>query len=152
MIIIKTCMTCCIVCPLVQLAMCFWLQIMGEWVPAPAHITYKETNHENWAASWQNHQNDLCTQRKLQSALASAQSDQSSQCAQWVAEFPMFLYANSKDSDQTGRMPRLIWVFTGRKHHFVGFIVRWLNNFYSHYPPFADSRRADDSSGEKMCI
>ena len=27
---------------------------------------------------------------------------------------PRFLYADSEDSDQTGRMPRLIWVFAGR--------------------------------------
>ena len=39
---------------------------------------------------------------------------ESSQCTQWVAEDPMFLHADSKDSDQTGRMPRLIWVFAGR--------------------------------------
>ena len=35
-------------------------------------------------------------------------------CAQWVAKGPMFLHADSEDSDQTGRMPRLIWVFAGR--------------------------------------
>ena len=29
-----------------------------------------------------------------------------------------FLHANSEDSDQTGRMPRLIWFFTGRTCHF----------------------------------
>ena len=34
--------------------------------------------------------------------------------AQWVAEDPRFLHADSQDSDQTGRMPRLIWVFAGR--------------------------------------
>ena len=38
----------------------------------------------------------------------------SSQCAQWVAKDPSFLHADSEDSDQTARMPRLIWVFTGR--------------------------------------
>ena len=32
----------------------------------------------------------LCAQRRLRSAWASAQSGQSSQCAQWVAEDPMF--------------------------------------------------------------
>ena len=36
---------------------------------------------------------------------------ESSQCAQWVAKDPSFLHADSEDSDQTGRMPRLIWVF-----------------------------------------
>ena len=35
-------------------------------------------------------------------------------CAQWVAKDPSFLHADSEDSDQTGRMPRLIWVFAGR--------------------------------------
>ena len=38
-----------------------------------------------WATSWQNQQNDFCAQRTLRSAWASAQSDQSSLCAQWVA-------------------------------------------------------------------
>ena len=47
-------------------------------------------------------------------------------CAQWVAKDPSFLHANSEDSDQTGWMPRLIWVFAGRKCHFVGFVIRWL--------------------------
>ena len=36
------------------------------------------------------------------------QSDQSSLCAQWVAKDTSFLRVNSEDSDQTGRMPRLI--------------------------------------------
>ena len=35
-------------------------------------------------------------------------------CAQWVAKDPSFFHADSEDSDQTGRMPRLIWVFAGR--------------------------------------
>ena len=35
-------------------------------------------------------------------------------------------WAHSKDSDQTGRMPRLIWVFAVRICHFVGFVVRQL--------------------------
>ena len=39
---------------------------------------------------------------------------ESSLCAQWVAKDLSFLHADSKDSDQTGRMPRLIWVFDGR--------------------------------------
>ena len=39
---------------------------------------------------------------------------ESSLCTQWVAEDPRFLHADIEDSDQTGRMPRLIWVFAGR--------------------------------------
>ena len=38
----------------------------------------------------------------------------SSLCAQWVAKDLNFLHADSEDTDQTGRMPRLIWVFAGR--------------------------------------
>ena len=57
----------------------------------------------------------VCAQRRLRSAWASAQSDQSSLCAQWVAKDPSFLYADSEDSDQTGR--------TG---HFVGFVMSQL--------------------------
>ena len=33
---------------------------------------------------------------------------------------------DSDDSDQIGRMPRLIWVFAGRTCSFVGFVMRWL--------------------------
>ena len=39
---------------------------------------------------------------------------ESSLCAQWVAKDPRFLHADSENSDQTGRMPRLILVFAGR--------------------------------------
>ena len=35
-------------------------------------------------------------------------------------------WAHSEDSDQTGRMPRLIWVFAGRICHFVGFVTMRL--------------------------
>ena len=38
---------------------------------------------------------------------------ESSLCAQWIAKDTSFLHADSEDSGQTGRMPRLIWVFAG---------------------------------------
>ena len=38
----------------------------------------------------------------------------SSLCAQRVDKGPSFLHADSEDSDKTGRMPRLIWVFGER--------------------------------------
>ena len=46
---------------------------------------------------------------------------ESSLGTQWVPKDPGFLHADSEDSDQTGRMPRLIWVFAGRTCHYVGF-------------------------------
>ena len=51
---------------------------------------------------------------------------ESSLWAQRVAKDQSILHADSEDSDQTGRMPRLIWVFTGRTCHFVGFVMRRL--------------------------
>ena len=64
----------------------------------------------------------LCAQQRLRSAWASARSDQSLRCAL----NGYFFHADSEDSDQTGRMPRLIWVFDWRKVHFVGFLMRRL--------------------------
>ena len=40
-------------------------------------------------------------------------------CAFWVAKIPMLLHSHSEDSDQTGMMPRLICVFTGRIGHIL---------------------------------
>ena len=44
---------------------------------------------------------------------------ESSLCAHWVAKDPRFLHADGEDSDQIGRMPRLIWVFAGRTVTFL---------------------------------
>ena len=67
---------------------------------------------------------------------------ESSLCAKWVAtcKDPVFLHADSEDSDQTGRMPRLIWVFTVRTFYFVGFVIRrliclWYSTFVSSLRP-----------------
>ena len=49
---------------------------------------------------------------------------ESSLCTQWVFKDPNFLKANREDSNQTGRMSRLIWIFAGRTCHFVGFVMR----------------------------
>ena len=40
--------------------------------------------------------------------------------------FVMYPFSAHEDSDQTGRMPRMIWVFAGRTCHFVAFYMRWL--------------------------
>ena len=36
------------------------------------------------------------------------------------------LHADNKDADQTGWMPRLIWVIAWHTSHFVGCVVLWL--------------------------
>ena len=52
--------------------------------------------------------------KNQQSDFADSQADQSLRCVLngWL-RIQAFFHADSKDSDQTGRMPRLIWVFTG---------------------------------------
>ena len=67
------------------------------------------------AAARLKQQNDLCAWWRLRS--------ESSLFALWVAKDPRFLHVDSEDPGQTGRMPRLIWVFTGRTGHFVGFVL-----------------------------
>ena len=56
----------------------------------------------------------LCVQRRLRSAWASTQSDQSSLSAWTKLGSLATHWAHSEVTDQTGRMPRLIWVFAGR--------------------------------------
>ena len=57
-------------------------------------------------------------------------------CTQWVAKDLSFLHAHSEGSDQTGRTPRLIWVFAGRTCHVVGFVMRRLNYHYWQFIKF----------------
>ena len=70
----------------------------------------------------------LYAQRRFRSAWAFAQSDQSLHWAlSGVAKGPSFLHADSEDSDQTGRMPRLIWVFAGRTA--IMLVLSWSGSF-----------------------
>ena len=55
----------------------------------------------------------VCAQRRLRSAWASALSDQSSLSAWRNFGSLATHWAHSEDSDQTGGMLRLIWVFAG---------------------------------------
>ena len=50
----------------------------------------------------------------------------SSLCTLWIGKDPTFLHANSDNSDQTGWMPRFIWIFTGCTGHFAGFVMHRL--------------------------
>ena len=79
------------------------IQIVELWFK-PFH---SQNRISIWAATWQNQQNDCAS---------SEESDQPvhSLCAQWIAKDQRFLNADSEDAEQTGRMPRLIWVFAGR--------------------------------------
>ena len=55
----------------------------------------------------------LCAQRRHRSVWASAQS-QSLRCTHEECFGPLLPTERTAKTDQTGRMPRLIWVFAGR--------------------------------------
>ena len=98
-----------------------------DWFQSQKEVKKISSKHI-WARAWQNLQNGMC-------AHCPAKTDQlgihpvwseSLLCAQYVAKDPSILCVDNKDSDQTGRMLRLIWVFAGCTCHFVGFVIRWL--------------------------
>ena len=71
----------------------------------------------------------VCNQRRLRSAWASTQSDQGLRCPHQEtlgAELPI---EHTAKTDQTGQMPRLIWVFAGRK--VTSLVLSCRGSFYS---------------------
>ena len=84
-------------------------QSCWKYVENPIDFSRDMTKPTNW----------VCAQRRLRSAWASAQSDQPSLSAWRNLRSLATQWAHSEGSDQTGRMPRLIWVFPGRT-------VTWL--------------------------
>ena len=79
-----------------------------------------------WAVAWQNQQNDCAP---------NEESDQRLRCAlNRLIRLKAFFMLDSEVSEQTGQMPRLIWVFAGRTWHFVGFVMKWLTYQLSIFP------------------
>ena len=75
----------------------------------------------NWAKAWQNQQNHVCP-AKTQISLGIRPVWSESLLSTWRSVWSIVTHnANSKYSDQTGCMPRLIWVFIVRTAHFVGY-------------------------------
>ena len=84
-----------------------------------------------WQLSYESHQQNDVRPAKTQISLGIRPAwSESSLCAQWVAKDTRFLHADRENTDQTGWMPRLIWVFAGRTGHFVGFVMHWLNYYF----------------------
>ena len=66
-----------------------------------------------WATTWQTNKMSV-RPAKTQISLGNRPVlSESSLCTQWVAKNPSFRHADIKDSDQTGRIPRLIRVLAG---------------------------------------
>ena len=66
----------------------------------------------------------LCAQQRLSLGIRSVWSESSLSAWRKLGSLATHS-AHSEDSDQTGRMPRLKWVFAGRSH-FVGFVMSQL--------------------------
>ena len=75
------------------------------------------TKPRKWSLRTANLQISLCIRPVWSESSLSAWTNIGSSATHW---------AHYEDSDQTGRMPRLIWVFAGYKGHSVGFVMRWL--------------------------
>ena len=80
-----------------------------------------------WAASWQNQQNGMCPAKTQISLVIRPIWPESLMCAHCVAKGPSFLHADSEDSEQTGWMPRLIWVFSGCNA--ILLVLSWGSSF-----------------------
>ena len=79
----------------------------------------------------------MCAQRRLRSAWASAQSDQSLRCAlSGYLKTEAFFMRTAKT------LIRLGGFFAGRTCHFAGFVTRWL----VYLMPFAPSEYSDHAA------
>ena len=89
-----------------------WITRRGDFDESPRHMSRLMIKLTKW----------LCAQRRLRSAWASAQSDQSLRCAlnRWLRTQAFFM-RTAKTLIRLGG--RLIWVFAGRTDNFVGFVT-----------------------------
>ena len=71
------------------------------------------------ADTWENRPSDMCAQRRLKSACASAQSDQSLRYPHEDTLYSGYPKCTQWKSDQTARMRSLIWIFPGRTWSYV---------------------------------
>ena len=110
----------------------FWLvaqhEVQSSIINLQQIILLYVSKINKWASSWQNQQNDLCAQRRLRSAWASAQSDQSLRCPHEESLDPQLPIEHTAKNDQTGRMPSVSWVFAAHIDQFVGFVMRRLKS------------------------
>ena len=80
-----------------------------------------------WAATWQSQQSD-CAPAKTQNSLGIRPVWSESSLSAWRKHGPLATHeAHSEDSDQTGRMSRLIWVFSGRTFTLLVFVMSRLS-------------------------
>ena len=101
-----------------------------SWSPHTLHMRHSMTKPTKWPLRPANTQISVCIRPAWSESSLSVWRNLGSLATHWV---------HNEDSDQTVRMPRLIWVFAGRTYHFVGFVVLWLTCFS---PMFLTEHRA----------
>ena len=119
---------------------CFWSSMFFDksWLSYWSAQQPKSKFRTKWATSYKTNKMTVRPAKTQISLGISPDWSESLLCTHWVAKDPSSLYADSEDSDQTGRMPRLIWVFAGHLCHFIGFVMRrptcivWLT-WQSHF-------------------
>ena len=85
-------------------------QPMASMARSHCMITFNLTI---WAATWQNQQNERAPSEDSDLGIRPVWSESSLSAWRKLGSLATH-WAHSEDSDQTGRMPRLIWVFAGR--------------------------------------
>ena len=95
---------------------------MKGWKIAAGAI--KKSNHLSHNTN--KNKNDWCVQGRDQPGHTPILIRVFAVCSK-DSQGPKALHADSEDSDQTGHISRLNWVFAGRTGHCVGFDVLWLN-------------------------
>ena len=104
-----------------------------------------------WAMTWQNQQCVAVRPAKTQISLGIQPVwSESSLCIQLVAKDPSFLHADNKGSDQTGWMPRLIWVFAG--HTLILLVLSCRGSFVTTASPSQLRGRVGDSRANVSSI
>ena len=93
-----------------------------------------QNRHSDMSRDMTKPTNWMCAQRKLRSAWASAQSDQSRHCALNEKLRTQACFMRTAKTDQTGRMPRLIWVFARRT--LILLVLSWRGSYM-----YADASR-----------
>ena len=95
----------------------------------PVNFTQNITKKYNygWAPTWQNQQNNVCP-TKTQISLHIWQVWSGLHHPHEENLGPWLPIKCTTKTDQTGPMPRLIWVSTGRIGHFAGFAAGQLRN------------------------
>ena len=103
-----------------------------------------------WAATWQNQQNE-CAPSKTQISLGIHPVWSESLLSAWRKLGSLVTHwVHSKDSDQTGQMPRLIWIFAG--HTLILLVLSCHGSFSKKQKNLPQHYTTGSVSEEDLCV